>query len=165
MLSPTDHAAKVAPVCGDRKAIFLKCHPCERLCAPSVCALLSRMHENHRVSKEPRGALMDLLTVKAKQVFFDRPELNVILSIYGRKVAAGEWRDYALDALPDRALFSIYRGASEAPLYQVEKRPDNARLQGAFSVRAAGGLILRRGHELAQVLRVLEPKHVRLVSE
>ncbi|MEJ0058883.1 MAG: DUF2794 domain-containing protein [Terricaulis sp.] len=107
---------------------------------------------------------MDLLTKKPKQVFFDRPELNRILSIYGRKVAAGEWRDYALDALPDRALFSIYRRASEAPLYQVEKRPDQSARQGAFSVRAAGGLILRRGHDLQQVLRVLEPKHVRLVD-
>lgn len=101
---------------------------------------------------------MDLFTGEGPRVFFDRRELDRILSLYGRYVAAGEWRDYAMDALPDRALFSIYRRTSEAPLYQIEKRPDNARRQGAFSVRAAGGQILRRGHDLAQVLRVLEPK-------
>jgi len=80
-------------------------------------------------------------------------------------VAAGEWRDYALDALQDHAVFSIYRRFSEAPLYQIEKRPDNARRQGAYSVHAQGGLILKRGHDLDHVLRVLEPKRMRLVVE
>ena len=107
---------------------------------------------------------MELSTGKTKTVFFDRRELDRILSLYGRYVAAGEWRDYAMDALPDCALFSIYRRSSEAPLYQIEKRPENARKQGAFAVRAAGGEVLRRGHDLAQVLRVLEPKRMRLVD-
>jgi hypothetical protein len=98
-------------------------------------------------------------------VFFDRRELDRLLRFYGRMVAAGEWRDYALDALPDRALFSVYRRFSEAPLYQIAKTPEDARKQGAYSVRAMDGQILRRGHDLNQVLRVLEPKRMRLVSE
>ena len=100
-----------------------------------------------------------------RNVFFDRPELDRILRFYGRMVAAGEWRDYAMDALPDRALFSVYRRTSEAPLYQIEKRPDDARKQGAYSVRAVDGRILRRGHDLQRVLSVLEPKRMQLEGE
>ena len=98
------------------------------------------------------------------RIFFDRHELQRLLRLYGMQVAAGEWRDYALDALPDRALFSIYRRTSEAPLYQVEKRPENARKQGAWSVIASDGRVLRRGHDLGRVLAVLEPK-LQLVSD
>lgn len=100
-----------------------------------------------------------------RNVFFERPELDRILRFYGRMVAAGEWRDYAMDALPDRALFSVYRRTSEAPLYQIEKRPEDARKQGAYSVRAVDGRILRRGHDLQRVLSVLEPKRMQLVSD
>lgn len=81
------------------------------------------------------------------------------------RCAAGEFRDYALDALPDRCLFSVYRRASEAPLYQIEKCPADARKQGAFSVKAMDGRVLRRGHDLARVLEVLEPKRMRVVSD
>ncbi len=80
-------------------------------------------------------------------------------------VAAGEWRDYAIDALPDRVLFSVYRRTSEAPLYQIEKRPDDARKQGVFSVRSMDGRVLRRGHELEPVLAALEPKRMRVVGD
>ncbi|MBY0447905.1 MAG: DUF2794 domain-containing protein [Hyphomonadaceae bacterium] len=97
-------------------------------------------------------------------VFWDRSELDKILSVYGRMVAAGEWRDYAMDALPDRALFSVFARASEAPLYQVEKRPALAQRQGAYAIVAAGGLILRRGTELAPVLRVFDKKRFRAVD-
>jgi hypothetical protein len=100
-----------------------------------------------------------------RTVFFERVELDRLLSFYGRMVAAGEWRDYAMDALPDRALFSVYRRSSEAPLYQIEKRPEDARRQGAFSVKAMDGRILRRGHDLARVLAVLEPKRMQLVTD
>ena len=93
-----------------------------------------------------------------KQVRFDRRELTFILDLYGRKVAAGEWRDYALDMLRDKAVFSVYRRASEYPLYRIEKEPRLARRQGAFSVMAAGGLILRRGQDIARVLSVLEKR-------
>lgn len=96
-------------------------------------------------------------------VSFNRLELGEILRLYGRKVAAGEWRDYAMDFLPQKAVFSIYRRASEAPLYRVEKDPANARKQGAYCVNAATGLILRRGNDLARVLSVLD-KAVRLVK-
>ena len=97
-----------------------------------------------------------------RTVFFERPELNRLLRFYGHMVAAGEWRDYALDAGPDFALFSVYRRTSEAPLYQIEKRPDSR--QGPYSVRANDGRVLRRGHDLERVLAVLVPRHMRVVS-
>jgi hypothetical protein len=103
--------------------------------------------------------------MSARTIFFSRPEFDLLLRFYGRMVAAGEWRDYALDALPDRAVFSVYRRTSEAPLFQIEKRPDDARRQGAFSVRAVDGRILRRGHELEPVLAVLEPKRMRVIGD
>ena len=90
------------------------------------------------------------------QVTFNRHELDRILNLYGRKVAAGEWRDYAIDFLKDRAVFSIFRRASEMPLYRIEKNPKLARRQGAYSVVSATGLIVRRGHELDRVLRAID---------
>jgi hypothetical protein len=97
-------------------------------------------------------------------VSFDRRELNAILRVYGNKVAEGEWRDYAIDHLEDRAVFSIFRRASEMPMYRVEKIPAFTRKQGAYRVVAATGLILRRGHELAQVLRILDRPRLSLVG-
>jgi hypothetical protein len=91
-------------------------------------------------------------------VTFSRLELNSILNLYGRRVAEGEWRDYAIDFLKDRAVFSIYRRASEVPLYRIEKEPRLARKQGAYSIIAAGGLILRRGHDLDRVLQAINRK-------
>ena len=92
------------------------------------------------------------------QVKFDRRELNAILNLYGRMVAAGEWRDYAIDFLKDRAVFSVFRRSSEVPLYRIEKDPKLARRQGAYSVISAGGLILRRGNDLDRVLLVIDRK-------
>ena len=91
------------------------------------------------------------------QIAFDRAELRVLFNLYGRTVAAGEWRDYALDFRRDKAVFSIYRRASEMPLYRIEKDPKLARRQGAYAVIAASGLVMKRGTELARVLAVLEP--------
>ena len=91
-------------------------------------------------------------------ITFHRRELDLILRVYGRMVASGEWRDYAIDHLKDRAIFSVYRRTSEVPLYQIHKVPALARRQGAFSVVAASGLILKRGHELARVLAVFDEK-------
>ncbi|MDZ4789928.1 MAG: DUF2794 domain-containing protein [Hyphomicrobiales bacterium] len=88
-------------------------------------------------------------------VSFNRRELNDIFGIYGRKVAQGEWRDYAIDILKDRAVFSIFRRTSEQALYRIEKNPRLAHKQGAFSVIAASGLILKRGQDLGRVLKVL----------
>ncbi|OAM80055.1 hypothetical protein A3840_02165 [Devosia elaeis] len=90
-------------------------------------------------------------------VAFDRRELMQILSVYGRKVGAGEWRDYAMDFLKDRALFSIYARVSERPLFVVEKNPKLRNKQGQYIVTNQQGRILKRGHDLAQVLRVLDP--------
>lgn len=89
-------------------------------------------------------------------VSFGRLELREILNLYGRKVAAGEWRDYAIDCLKDRAVFSVFRRTSEVPMYRIEKDPRLARRQGAYSVITASGLILKRGHDLARVISVLD---------
>ena len=89
-------------------------------------------------------------------VTFHRRELDLILRIYGTMVAAGEWRDYAIDHLRDRAVFSVFRRTSEVPLFQIVKTPALARKQGAFSVVAASGLVMKRGHELARVLTVFD---------
>ena len=97
------------------------------------------------------------------RVTFDRRELDRIFGLYGRKVAAGEWRDYAIDFLKDRAVFSVFRRASEVPIYRIEKSPRLARRQGAYSVISATGLIVRRGHELDRVLRSID-KSLSLVA-
>ena len=91
-------------------------------------------------------------------VTFDRRELSELLNLYGRMVAAGEWRDYAIDFLKDQAQFSVYRRSSEVPLYRIVKNPALAKRQGAYSVVAATGLVLKRGTELSRVLRVLDKK-------
>ena len=91
-------------------------------------------------------------------VTFNRLELNRILNLYGRMVADGEWRDYAIDFLKDRAVFSVFRRASEVPIYRIEKDPRLARKQGMYSVISATGLILRRGHELDRVLLAIDRK-------
>ncbi len=102
-------------------------------------------------------------TAGQRPITFDRQELSAILAVYGRKVAAGEWRDYAIDIGRDKAVFSVFRRFSECPLYRIEKNPKLARKQGAYSVVTPTGLILKRGHELARVLNVLEDR-VRLVK-
>jgi hypothetical protein len=109
----------------------------------------------HRALAE-RGA-RDMSPATVPQVTFDRPELNCILTVYGRMVAAGEWRDYALDFLEDAAVFSIFRHASEMPLLRIEK-------QGQYSVIAAGGVILKRGHDLAQALKIFDKKLLKALS-
>ncbi len=93
-----------------------------------------------------------------KQVTFNRDELTAILNVYGRKVAEGEWRDYAIDFARDKAVFKIYRRSSEMPLYRVEKDPRLARRQGAYCVVAQSGLVLKRGGDLRRVLDVLEKR-------
>ena len=102
-------------------------------------------------------------TRSRRPVCFNRQELNAILNVYGRKVAAGEWRDYALDMEKDRAVFSIFRRASEMPIYRIEKNPKLARKQGAFSVISAGGQVLKRGAELGRVLSIFE-RRLRVVE-
>jgi Protein of unknown function (DUF2794) len=98
------------------------------------------------------------------QVAFDRRELSTILNVYGRMVAAGEWRDYAMDFGREAAVFAVYRRASEVPLYRIEKCPRLARKQGAYAVVSANGLIVKRGHELARVLSVFDKRSIDLVK-
>jgi hypothetical protein len=97
-------------------------------------------------------------------VFFERRELERLLRLYGRMVAAGEWRDYAIDGLSDAAVFSVFRRASEQPVYRIEKRPALARRQGAWAILGQGGMIVRRGHELETVLRFFEKSKFNVVD-
>lgn len=97
-------------------------------------------------------------------VFFERRELDAILRLYGRMVAAGEWRDYAIDGLAEAAVFSVFRRASEAPLYRIEKRPALARRQGAWAVLGQSGAVLRRGHDLESVLKLFDSRRLRIVE-
>jgi hypothetical protein len=97
-------------------------------------------------------------------VFFERRELDTLLRLYGRMVAAGEWRDYGIDGLRESAVFSVFRRASEAPLYRIEKRPALARRQGAWAVIGQGGMVLKRGHDLAQVLKLFDKRSLRVVD-
>jgi hypothetical protein len=99
----------------------------------------------------------------ADVVSFDRKELREIFDLYGRKVAGGDWRDYAIDFSAQKAVFSIYRRAAEYALYRIEKHPKLARKQGLYSVITATGLILKRGHDLGAVIAVLD-KRLKLVS-
>ncbi len=103
-------------------------------------------------------SLVHFPSPKKPTVAFDRQELNLILNLYGRYVAEGEWRDYAMDFGRDQAVFAIFRRSSEQPLYRIVKDPSLARKQGTYSIVAQGGLILKRGHELAHVLRALVKK-------
>ena len=96
-------------------------------------------------------------------VTFHRRELDAILWIYGRMVGEGEWRDYAIDHLKDRAVFSVFKRSGELPLYRIEKNPKLAARQGAFSVVNTHGLILKRGHDLRQVLKIFD-KALKLVE-
>lgn len=122
---------------------------------------------NGAEGREDSGILIPLHEVRRERaaipVAFDRTELDQILRLYSRMVAAGEWRDYAIDHLPDRAVFSVFRRTSEVPLFQIAKTPKLARKQGAFTVIAAGGVILKRGHDLARVLGVFD-KRLKLVE-
>lgn len=97
-------------------------------------------------------------------VNFDRSELGAILNVYGRMVAAGEWRDYAISGLREVAVFSVFRHTADLALYRIEKRPRLRAKQGMYAVVGADGQVLRRGHDLAQVLRVLERKLIRAVD-
>ena len=97
------------------------------------------------------------------RVSFNRAELSAILGLYGRAVAAGVWRDYGISLLHDVAVFSVFRHSAEHPLYRIEKRPKLAARQGQYSVLGMDGRILRRGHDLRQVLRPLEARLIRVV--
>lgn len=98
------------------------------------------------------------------QIAFHRTELAPILSLYGKMVAAGEWRDYGISCLKDMAVFSVFKRTAENPLYRIEKRPKLRNKQGQYSVVGTDGQILKRGNDLSLVLRVLERKLIRAVT-
>lgn len=99
-----------------------------------------------------------------EQISFHRLELNLILSLYGRMVAAGEWRDYGISTLKDAAVFSVFRRTAENPMYRIEKRPKLRNRQGMYAVIGAEGQVLKRGHDLRSVLGVLERKLIRAID-
>jgi len=104
------------------------------------------------------SVLLRFAGVLPKEIRFDRAELSMILGLYGRHVASGEWRDYALDFGRETASFSVFRRSSEQPLYRIVKNPLLTRKNGLYSVVAQGGLIMKRGNDLMLVLRVLEKR-------
>ena len=97
-------------------------------------------------------------------VFFNKKELGLILNIYGKMVSSGDWRDYGISMLKDVSIFSIYKNHSECPVYMIKKTPNLARKQGMYSITAMDGRILKRGHDLCNVLKVFEPKKLRIVK-
>jgi hypothetical protein len=110
-----------------------------------------------------RGMVLPLPNLLPPQITFNRHELSQILALYGRMVACGEWRDYAMDFLKDRAVFSVFRRSSEVPLYRIVKDPALARRQGEYAVLASAGQVLKRGGNLEHVLKVLEKTNLKLV--
>ncbi len=109
---------------------------------------------------QPRGPVPP----QPEQVAFHRTELGAILGLYGRMVAAGEWRDYGISCLREVAVFSVFRRTAEHPIYRIEKRPKLRDRQGQYAVIGMDGRILKRGHDLKIVLRVLERKLIRVVE-
>jgi len=128
----------------DNRAANLACKRKEGLAAPIAA-----------IAAAPAGIAV---------ISFDRNELREIFSLYGRKVAGGEWRDYGIDFTPQKAVFSVYRRACEYALYRIEKTPRLARKQGTYSVVTATGLILKRGPDLRLVIAALDTR-LKLVME
>lgn len=126
------------------------------LASTPVCRNSERMTFQPTSPFPPHGS--------AQQVAFHRTELAAILSVYGRMVAAGEWRDYGISSLRDVAVFSVFRRTAENPLYRIEKRPKLRSRQGQYAVIGMDGQVLKRGHDLRTVLRVLERKLIRAVD-
>ena len=121
-----------------------------------------------RSAESSSSVVVDLKEYKQSKdpapVTFHRRELDAILWIYGRMVGEGEWRDYAIDHLKDRAVFSVFKRSGEMPLFRIEKNPKLTSKQGAYSVINTHGVILKRGHELPQVLKVFN-KALKLVEK
>ncbi|CAN7511632.1 DUF2794 domain-containing protein [Rhizobium sp. LjRoot258] len=121
-----------------------------------------------RSAENSSSVVIDLKEYKQSKdpppVTFHRRELDAILWIYGRMVGEGEWRDYAIDHLKDCAIFSVFKRSGEMPLFRIEKNPKLAAKQGAYSVLNTHGVILKRGHELQQVLKVFN-KALKLVEK
>ena len=110
------------------------------------------------------NSFIPIANVHSNVVGFQKPELTIILSLYGRMVASGEWRDYGISSLKEVAVFSIFRRTAEHPIYRIEKRPKLRNRQGQYAVVGMDGQILKRGHDLKSVLGILERKLIKLVD-
>ena len=110
------------------------------------------------------NSFIPIANVHSNVVSFQKPELTIILSLYGRMVASGEWRDYGISSLKEVAVFSIFRRTAENPIYRIEKRPKLRNRQGQYAVVGMDGQILKRGHDLKSVLGILERKLIKLVD-
>ena len=101
---------------------------------------------------------------KRSQVGFDRAELGRIMDLYGRMVAAGQWKDYAIEFRGDSASFWAFRRSAERPEFKIEKRPALAQRQGQWALIGEHGMVLKRGHELGPVLAPIERRLLKLVG-
>ena len=110
------------------------------------------------------NSFVPISNFRSNVVSFQKPELAVILSLYGRMVAAGEWRDYGISSLKEVAIFSVFKRTAENPIYKIEKRPKLRNRQGEYAVVGIDGQILKRGHDLKSVLGILERKLIKLVD-
>ena len=110
------------------------------------------------------NSLVPIANFHSNAVSFQKPELAIILSLYGRMVAEGEWRDYGISSLKEVAIFSVFKRTAENPIYRIEKRPKLRNRQGEYAVVGIDGQILKRGHDLKSVLGILERKLIKLVD-
>ena len=110
------------------------------------------------------NSFVPISNLHSNVVSFQKPELAVILSLYGRMVAAGEWRDYGISSLKEVAIFSVFKRTAENPIYKIEKRPKLRNRQGEYAVVGIDGQIVKRGHDLKSVLGILERKLIKLVD-
>ena len=110
------------------------------------------------------NSFIPIANFHSNEVSFQKPELTIILSLYGRMVASGEWRDYGISSLKEVAVFSVFRRTAEQPIYRIEKRPKLRNRQGQYAVVGMDGQILKRGHDLKSVLGILERKLIKLVD-
>ena len=110
------------------------------------------------------NSFISIANFHSNVVSFQKPELTIILSLYGRMVASGEWRDYGISSLKEVAVFSVFRRTAEHPIYRIEKRPKLRNRQGQYAVVSMDGQILKRGHNLKSVLGILERKLIKLVD-
>ncbi|MBB4230897.1 DUF2794 domain-containing protein [Rhizobium mongolense] len=124
-------------------------------------------HGDARSASSSSSVVVDLKEYKQSRdpppVTFHRRELDAILWIYGRMVGEGEWKDYAIDHLKEKAVFAVFKRSGEMPLFRIEKDPRLAAKQGAYCVINANGMILKRGHDLQQVLKIFN-KVLKLVE-
>ena len=113
----------------------------------------------------PGASIVPFPGRQPKQVPFARDELQRILDLYGRMVAAGQWRDYAMDFTKDAAIFAAFRRAAERPQARIEKRPSLRGKQGMWTLFGEHGQVLKRGHDLSNVLAPVERRLLKSVGD